>query len=57
LEGYVPSPAFEIVRQNGSLALSPTLRVREIKSVDTGGMPYARQYTGDSILPLWDGKV
>ena len=57
LERYVPSPAFEVVRQNGMLALLPTLRVRDIKSVDTGGMPYARQYTGDSILPLWHGKV
>ena len=39
----VPYPAFEIVRQNDALALLPTLRVREIKSMDSGGMPYAQQ--------------
>ncbi len=43
LERYVPFPAFEIVGQNGALALLPTLRVREIKRVDRGGIPYAQQ--------------
>lgn len=43
LERYVPFPAFEIVKQNGALALLPTLRVREIKSVDRGGISYPEQ--------------
>lgn len=42
-ERYVPFPAFEIVGQNGALKLLPTLRVREIKSVDSGGIAYAKQ--------------
>lgn len=58
LEAYVPYPAYEVVRQNGALALVPTLRVREIKSVDRGGIAYAQQDTRDkNLLPGWRGKV
>ena len=42
-ERYVPYPAYEVVRQNGELALLPTLRVGEVKSVSSGGIPYAQQ--------------